>query len=410
LEALASWTWMNYLPEHIPSGKKPCLLNLDETSVHYYYGDKKGNVSKTSLHPQGHNAATQKVTRKDMRACVTHAAILAENPEVQQILPQWVLGNTNVMLKRDVTKVHASVAPNIQFIRGKSGWMNVTVMVKLLKEIAKRVGDHDPQWQIILMLDCARQHIHEKITAAARRYNVWLVYVPAKLTWLLQPCDTHLFAPYKREMQKQYDNERAHNPTGRVSYAAWMLAIAKTIVKVLESSTWQRAFAETGWTMDQQHSSLYLLRHLDPQTLLPAPAERPTDTILQTCLPHGVKLHVSRLLPPPAFVAIHTHPPHEPLSLPPSGHALVDEPLAQAPSPARPLLLDEHLHHTPSSSSTHWERPTAPCPPAGPATVAGPHRERPRQAWRTTATPECSQDGPISRRTRSRSFVTDSEH
>jgi hypothetical protein len=138
----------------------------------------------------------QNVSRKDMRACVTHAALVAEDPAIQQLLPQWVLGNMSVMLKRDVAKVQPLVSPNIQFIRGKCGWMNATMMVKLLRAIKLALTPVDYEKQIILLLDCARQHLHAKITAAAKACDIWLLYVPAKLTWLVQPCDTHVFMKY----------------------------------------------------------------------------------------------------------------------------------------------------------------------------------------------------------------------
>ena len=75
--------------------------------------------------------------------------------------------------------------------------------------------------------------------------------------------------------QREYDDEPASASTGHVTYAAWMLAIARTIVNVLESTAWQRAFAETGWTEDQMETSLYILRHLDPAATLPALCDRP---------------------------------------------------------------------------------------------------------------------------------------
>ena len=128
------------------------LINLDETAVHYYYGDRKGNVFKKTKNTPEIEALRQNVSRKDMRACVTHAALVAEDPAIQQLLPQWVLGNMSVMLKRDVAKVQPLVSPNIQFIRGKSGWMNATMMVKLLRAIKLALTPVDYEKQTILML------------------------------------------------------------------------------------------------------------------------------------------------------------------------------------------------------------------------------------------------------------------
>ena len=45
----------------------------------------------------------------------------------------------------------------------------------------------------MLLIDCASSHLGDAIARVAKRYGVLLVYVPAKLTFLLQPLDAHVF-------------------------------------------------------------------------------------------------------------------------------------------------------------------------------------------------------------------------
>ena len=281
--------------------------------------------------------------------------------------------------------------------------------VKLLNEIATRVRHLDPQLQIILLMDCAKQHIHTKISVAARRQKIWIVYVPAKLTWLLQPCDTHVFAAYKRQMQREYDDERASTSTGHVTYAAWMLAIARTIVKVLESTAWQRAFAETGWTEDHMDTSFYILRHLDPAATLPALCDRPHESTLRACLPSNMKLNVLTLLPRMPAIVAEAAPSHA-RSLPPASDMLLDALEAQEEAvPARVGPTGDHLAGA-ASSSSHRGAEGEPCPAAPAPSLLAEALPPAVAPGRMTSAPLFSQDGPISRRTRSKSFVSDSVH
>ena len=50
---------------------------------------------------------------------------------------------------------------------------------------------------LILLLDGHRCHLHESVLAHAKRWGIRLVYMPARMTGLLQPCDTHVFAKLK---------------------------------------------------------------------------------------------------------------------------------------------------------------------------------------------------------------------
>jgi hypothetical protein len=67
----------------------------------------------------------QRVSCRELRACLTHVAIIASRPDVQRVLPQELLGNQRVLLARDVREVQPHLPSNVHIIRGKSGWTNV---------------------------------------------------------------------------------------------------------------------------------------------------------------------------------------------------------------------------------------------------------------------------------------------
>ena len=85
---------------------------------------------------------------------------------------------------------HKEMTPEVHFC-GKSGW-NTTKMVFVLEMRDDLLGQG---WQPILIMDCARCHILRSVIAKAKALGFWMVFVPAHLTFLLQPLDIDAFAP-----------------------------------------------------------------------------------------------------------------------------------------------------------------------------------------------------------------------
>jgi len=77
-QAFAVWQRCNHVLSHIPPEKEPVLLNLDETSVALHHGDQKGNVIAKTRSFQPGVTPVQRVSRRELRACLTHVAIIAD--------------------------------------------------------------------------------------------------------------------------------------------------------------------------------------------------------------------------------------------------------------------------------------------------------------------------------------------
>ena len=63
-----------------------------------------------------------------------------------------------------------------------------------MRRIANAVRGAGERLAPVLLMDCARQHIQQSVFEAAARLGVRLVWIPAELRWLLQPCDAHVFS------------------------------------------------------------------------------------------------------------------------------------------------------------------------------------------------------------------------
>ena len=111
-------------------------------------------------------------------------------------------------------------------------------------------------------MDCARQHLETRVFQSARRQGFDLLFVPARLTWLLQPLDTHAFSPFKHKLRMLHARLRATSNMANVSKQTWALLIAATIREVLEGRNWAKAFNSTGVSADQERVSSYVKRKL----------------------------------------------------------------------------------------------------------------------------------------------------
>jgi hypothetical protein len=120
-------------------------------------------------------------------------AFICEKPEIQPLLPQVIVGNHATFLVRDLAALQAAAPPNVHLVRQKSAWNNQQLMCRIINMLGLALRGYLAEWQPILLLDCSRVHLHAMVFNRCLANNIWPIVVPAKLTWLLQPCDTHAF-------------------------------------------------------------------------------------------------------------------------------------------------------------------------------------------------------------------------
>ena len=105
------------------------------------------------------------------------------------------------------------------------------------------------------------------------------VFVLGRLTWLLQPLDTHVFALYKRHLQRVTSLQRAESlENGQPTILQWLGHIRNTIETVLNGQSWVHAFRRNGFGAEQNMVSTFIRRHLLEASVVVAPTLLPTVT------------------------------------------------------------------------------------------------------------------------------------
>ena len=165
---------------------------MDETAIRCYMQSRglvappiRGKRTARPTHP---------CSRKQMRASMTHVAFVATDPDVQAMLPHIFIGAENVLRVTDVELLQPSFRENIFLLRRKSGWIHTHVLVDIMKYLAAVLAPWLASVQPVLLVDALPAHLAPAVLGAAAAAGLWVLSLPAHITWLLQPLDTHVFA------------------------------------------------------------------------------------------------------------------------------------------------------------------------------------------------------------------------
>ncbi len=216
--------------------KKPLVVNMGETCMKLNHGRNRGlMISKQTL-PPGKKRKKEQISSGEAKCCVSFLAFLTHDSTVQPKLPQIVLSNKKAISLGMLHTLLAGKPHNIRIWRENSGWTNHQVFRRLMSLLMQCLAEYVSTHQVILVVDVAKAHFHSTIFAHANKLGLRLVYVPAKLTWLLQPADTHCFSRFKAQLRKRWLQLRVASEDGKVSPTQWLLAVFEVVQKVLCAS------------------------------------------------------------------------------------------------------------------------------------------------------------------------------
>lgn len=362
----------------MPPGKEPLRINLDETPVAQFHGYEQGNLFlRRKRRVDVKDEAVQRVQRRKLRSMLTHVALVCDNTDIQPLLPQILLTNEHIVSKRDYLSLIPRLPNNILLWREKSAWTNVGILERILKCLRMSLAPVAHKYQVILSMDCARQHVPPRVAQAATRQGFFLMYVPASLTWLLQPLDTHVFRRYKRLLASALQDARTKSERGDLTTQEWIHCICAATRKGLQGKSWSSAFADNGMCEAQTLVSAYI-RSMIGGPVDDISAERPSLEQLSALFPRGMKIHGPSLFRPfdsgvPALPAIPDAEEGAALVLkwhlrPRPGAIVPEAPPCPAPAaraPRRRLTIRGAEQTTESRRAIRLRRPPSSPPGAG---------------------------------------------
>ena len=253
--------------------------------MHLFPENQRGHVAKQNPRLAPGEFPRQRVTLHERRAAMTHTALICDCPRLQPLLPQMLICNKNTVRLRDWASLRAALRGNVWLVRQTSAWMSAKLLVVLFDLLARFRDDHCPDRVLLLSMDAARIHLQDEVGAAARSRGIRLLVIPARLTWLLQPLDTHVFFRYKRYLRTEYSRRAATSPNGRLDVFGWMQLVTDCIRTVLCGHAWKKSFDDNGFGERQAALSSFILRELDMQAPPTIADTMPSSELLALLFP-----------------------------------------------------------------------------------------------------------------------------
>ena len=245
MQACIYLNWMNAAHKSFP-GRKVVVLNLDETSIAKAYSQMKGTVMLPSAWPEYNSLDMSEHVNKNKTRChVSYCAIVASDPLISERLPQVLLASRKNMSRS--LEQHADVMLGVRthlWVRD-SAWMTQEIFLEILDLLVDALEPYHDFFEFILVFDASRVHFSMDIAQKLWFAEIRIVVVPAKLTWLLQPLDTHVFANFKNNLRKQLQHAALNAPDGQLNDREWIKSVAHCISQ-MTSVNHARAFHRNG--------------------------------------------------------------------------------------------------------------------------------------------------------------------
>ena len=255
-EALAVWQWFKFLCGNIPVGRTRLVLNLDETCVRFFYEPRVGVRARKHVEATDTSGFKRHSSRGQLRRAVTHVAVICDDTSIQPKLPQIILVAEKSVAWNDIKSWRARSGSDMRVWRQKSAWVNKDIFVRIIKEIARQVRAAAPQAQPILLMDAHAVHACPEVLRAARREKVWLCFIPASTTGLLQPLDTDVFARYKHILRTMLHQHMLTDANKDIKALDLLNILQGCIRGVLQKHAWQPVFAKNGFGTGPVRQSL----------------------------------------------------------------------------------------------------------------------------------------------------------
>ena len=239
--------WMRHVLRDRLCGKPAVVINMDETFINNIKPWKKGVVIQGACGEHRHEGG---IRRDPGMGRTTLLASVCSHAAVQRVFPQIRLprGKPGKLPSEPIRLAyHLAGAPQ-EAVHGTGGWNTSRIMKHYLTSLRKAVRRGAQGHASVLVMDCCPSHLAADVLAHAQRLGVHIVIIPARLTWLMQPLDTHVFAHLKRKIRIDEYDWKACRSDRRLAPPARIELQSDAIREVLVDRDWSQTLDRAGLT------------------------------------------------------------------------------------------------------------------------------------------------------------------
>ncbi len=242
--------WAYWLFNAVLVGRAHVVLNMDESPVERCIPRRRGWV--VSEAHTGRCALHEGIATRESRSHVTLVAVIADMPALQPALPQTLIARDRGINRHEKGLLQHAVRP-LSWLPGQNGWVTATNVGVVLARIRRAVREAIGECEVVLAWDCATQHLSEAALRSLTEEGFVPLLIPAGLTWLLQPLDTHVFADFKRGMHRLQAATRANAAGGALPAGYWIHCIEACVRDFFGRQDYATSFARNGLASSQDN-------------------------------------------------------------------------------------------------------------------------------------------------------------
>ena len=195
-----------------------------------------------------------------------------------------------------MSRMRATLPPNVKLIRQKSAWNNSTLFAEVIVWLAAALAPWMDALQPILSFDAHKLHLAPCVFAACSLYNIWPLVIPPSTTWFMQPLDVDGFSLFKFTLRGLFQSARAEARCSDLTICDFLPLLYSAIRTVLQGRLWSQTFDGVGYGVKQQCLRKRMLLEIQWLGDMAVPSSRPSDEQLRLCLPKNFNVPANVLL------------------------------------------------------------------------------------------------------------------
>ena len=277
--------------------KQPLRINMDETAVRTFIAPAKGLVSLPPKHRKAYRAGVfvYPAGRQQQRSCLTHVAFICDDSTIQTKLPHIIIGSNHVLSVRVFEKVRGKLRKNVFLWRKPNAWISTSLLLEIVEMLGRVLAPFLFEFQPILFWDALKCHLADSVLRAASQAGIWVIPIPAKMTWLLQPADTHAFAKYKAYIRKEFYHQASISSDGHVDLEKVIMILDAGVLAIFQATHWADSFDQNGFGGGQAKVRKSILEHLVVEHVAPAMSLLPSLAQVQQVWPKRISVPIDAL-------------------------------------------------------------------------------------------------------------------
>ena len=126
--------------------------------------------------------------------------------------------------------------------------MTTEMMKRVLDHLRASLNDWKDTRQLVFSADAFKAHISAPVWRRAAALDIMYLVIPAKITWALQPCDTHVFARLKHHFAAEVQTALVKSGDGKPTVLMVIGAVSRAVRQVVTLGNWRMSFWDLGLT------------------------------------------------------------------------------------------------------------------------------------------------------------------